>query len=89
MSSTARLFALPERDTVEVAELAELPLILPSNQHGLRALLNAAASRGRYALHVVAEIDGLAMLVRRFPLACAQGTAFGASELCVKFRQRT
>ncbi|MDB5759240.1 MAG: TcuR: regulates tcuABC s used in utilization of tricarballylate, partial [Burkholderia sp.] len=57
------LFALPERSTVEVAELAELPLILPSNQHGLRALLNAAASRGRYALNVVAEIDGLAMLM--------------------------
>jgi LysR family tcuABC transcriptional regulator len=57
------LVALPEGDSIAVAELADLPLILPSNQHGLRALLNAAASRGRYALNVVAEIDGLAMLM--------------------------
>lgn len=54
---------LPEREQVEVGELADLPLILPSNQHGLRALLNAASSRGKYALNVVAEIDGLAMLM--------------------------
>lgn len=57
------LFKLPERGGIEVAELTDLPLILPSNQHGLRALLNAAASRGRHALNVVAEIDGLAMLM--------------------------
>jgi LysR family tcuABC transcriptional regulator len=57
------LFSLPERDTIEVAELADLPLLLPSNQHGLRALLDAAASRGRSTLNVVAEIDGLAMLM--------------------------
>jgi LysR family transcriptional regulator, regulatory protein for tcuABC len=54
---------LPDRERIEVAQLADLPLILPSNQHGLRALLNAASSRGRYALNVVAEIDGLAMLM--------------------------
>lgn len=54
---------LPEREQVEVGDLGDLPLILPSNQHGLRALLNAASSRSRYALNVVAEIDGLAMLM--------------------------
>ena len=54
---------LPDRERVEIGALADLPLILPSNQHGLRALLNAASSRGRYALNVVAEIDGLAMLM--------------------------
>ncbi|MFS0757325.1 LysR substrate-binding domain-containing protein [Noviherbaspirillum sp. 1P10PC] len=57
------LAGLPDRERVEVGELADLPLILPSNQHGLRALLNAASSRGRYALNVVAEIDGLAVLM--------------------------
>lgn len=57
------LAGLPDRERVEVGELADLPLILPSNQHGLRALLNAASSRGRYALNVVAEIDGLALLM--------------------------
>ena len=54
---------LPERERIEIGELADLPLILPSNQHGLRALLNAASSRGHYALNVVAEIDGLAVLM--------------------------
>lgn len=57
------LAGLPDRERVEVGALADLPLILPSNQHGLRALLNAASSRGRYALNVVAEIDGLAVLM--------------------------
>jgi LysR family tcuABC transcriptional regulator len=57
------LAGLPDRERVEVGELADLPLILPSNQHGLRALLNAASSRGHYALNVVAEIDGLAVLM--------------------------
>lgn len=54
---------LPEQEHVAIAQLADLPLILPSNQHGLRALLNAVCSRERYALNVVAEIDGLAMLM--------------------------
>ena len=54
---------LPDRERIEIGELADLPLILPSNQHGLRALLNAASSRGHYALNVVAEIDGLAVLM--------------------------
>ena len=54
---------LPEHEHVAIAQLADLPLILPSNQHGLRALLNAVCSRERYALNVVAEIDGLAMLM--------------------------
>ena len=54
---------LPEHEHVAIAQLAGLPLILPSNQHGLRALLNAVCSRERYALNVVAEIDGLAMLM--------------------------
>ena len=54
---------LPDRERIEIGELGDLPLILPSNQHGLRALLNAASSRGHYALNVVAEIDGLAVLM--------------------------
>lgn len=57
------LHGLPEQGQVVIAQVADLPLILPSNQHGLRALLNAVCSRERYALNVVAEIDGLAMLM--------------------------
>jgi LysR family tcuABC transcriptional regulator len=48
---------------VKLAQLAELPLILPSGPHGLRALLNTAFARARIKPRVVAEIDGLALLM--------------------------
>ncbi|WP_454765963.1 LysR family transcriptional regulator [Cupriavidus campinensis] len=54
---------LPATDPVHLDELGDLPLILPSNAHGLRAVLNAAFSRGQRPLNVVAEIDGLAVLM--------------------------
>lgn len=40
-----------------------LPLILPSQTHGLRALLNTHFARQQLELTVVAEIDGLAILM--------------------------
>lgn len=48
---------------LRLAQLAELPLILPSGPHGLRALLNTAFARARIKPRVVAEIDGLALLM--------------------------
>jgi len=48
---------------VRLAQLADLPLILPSGPHGLRALLNTAFARARIKPRVVAEIDGLALLM--------------------------
>ena len=54
---------LPDAQRVTIAELAGLPLILPSMQHGLRALLNNAAAHANVTLNVVTEIDGLAMLM--------------------------
>lgn len=54
---------MPQTEPVQLAPLAELPLILPTNPHGLRALLDAAFAQIKCAPNVVAEIDGLAMLM--------------------------
>lgn len=54
---------LPAGRQVRLAQLDELPLVLPSGPHGLRALLDAAFARARRKPRVVAEIDGLAMLM--------------------------
>ena len=56
-------FALPEQGALSFGQIAGLPLILPSDQHGLRALIEAAAARAGVLLNVVLEIDGLAMLM--------------------------
>ncbi|WP_029528341.1 LysR family transcriptional regulator [Polaromonas glacialis] len=48
---------------VRLSQLADTPLILPSIDHGLRATLTAAFARVSVEPHVVAEIDGLALLM--------------------------
>jgi LysR family tcuABC transcriptional regulator len=48
---------------VRLAQLADLPLILPSADHGLRATLSAAFTRVKVEANIVAEIDGLALLM--------------------------
>lgn len=76
-----RLFAIAARDftglpkttSVKVGQLARIPLVLPSNTHGLRVLIDAAFSRAKSAPSLAAEIDGLAMLMS----AVADG--FGAT----------
>jgi LysR family tcuABC transcriptional regulator len=57
------LSGLPSGESVKLDAMGDLPLILPSGPHGLRALLNAASAQGQLALNIVAEIDGLAMLM--------------------------
>jgi len=59
----AGLPGLPTGRQVRLARLGALPLIMPSASHGLRATLEAAFARARVVPHVVAEIDGLAMLM--------------------------
>ena len=51
------------RATVRLAQLARVPLVLPSNSHGLRATLTTAFAHARVTPHVVAEIDGLNLLM--------------------------
>jgi LysR family tcuABC transcriptional regulator len=48
---------------VRLDALGDLPLILPSGPHGLRALLNQSFQRAGLTPQVVAEIDGLALLM--------------------------
>ena len=48
---------------VRLSQLAGIPLILPSADHGLRATLAAAFARVSVEPHIVAEIDGLALLM--------------------------
>lgn len=66
-----RLFVIGRRDlpgmptgrNVRIAQLAGLPLVLPSGTHGLRAIVDAAFARERCGPHVVLEVDGLAVLM--------------------------
>jgi LysR family tcuABC transcriptional regulator len=57
------LAGLPKGPRVRLQQLRELPLILPSGPHGLRAIVNAVFARARCEPCVVAEIDGLALLM--------------------------
>ena len=53
----------PGSAKVRLAQLADVPLIMPSAGHGLRATLTAAFARARIVPRIVAEIDGLALLM--------------------------
>lgn len=53
----------PSGAKVRLSQLAGLPLILPSGSHGLRATLTAAFARARVTPRIVAEVDGLALLM--------------------------
>ncbi len=48
---------------MSVAQLAGLPLILPTGLHGLRSTLESAFARAKCKPNVVTEIDSLAMLM--------------------------
>jgi LysR family tcuABC transcriptional regulator len=54
---------MPSGATVRLGQLGKLPLVLPSGAHGLRSLLSAAFKRARYEPNIVAEVDGLALLM--------------------------
>ena len=48
---------------ISMAQLAGLPLILPTGTHGLRSTLDSAFARAKCKPTVIAEIDSLAMLM--------------------------
>ena len=62
IESRATLGAQP-RPRIRMAQLAGVPLILPTGPHGLRSTLDAAFARARIKPTLVAEIDSLAMLM--------------------------
>ena len=55
---------LPTTRSVRLADLVDIPLILPSGPHGLRAAITAGFARDRVEPQIVAEVDGLALLMR-------------------------
>ncbi|WP_028604784.1 LysR family transcriptional regulator [Ottowia thiooxydans] len=57
------LAGMPTGLSVRLAQLVGLPLILPSASHGLRSLVEAAFAHMRAAPNIVAEIDGLSLLM--------------------------
>jgi len=58
-----RASSSPARKRLSVAQLAGLPLILPTGLHGLRSTLDSAFARAKFKPAVIAEIDSLAMLM--------------------------
>ena len=60
---THDLRGMPAGKTVRLGELGNLDLILPSGPHGLRSLLAEAFKRAKYEPRIVAEVDGLALLM--------------------------
>ena len=58
-----RAASSPARKRLSVAQLAGLPLILPTGLHGLRSTLDSAFTRAKFKPAVIAEIDSLAMLM--------------------------
>lgn len=54
---------LPGTARVRLAQLGSLPLVLPSNRHGLRATVDAAFRRARGSANLLYEVDGLAVLM--------------------------
>ena len=54
---------MPAGPRVRLARLGDLPLVLPTASHGLRAVVNAAFAQARCEPRVVLEVDGLAVLM--------------------------
>jgi LysR family tcuABC transcriptional regulator len=67
------LAALPTGRRTRLRDLATLPLVLPTGQHGLRAVLNAAFARANVEPLIVLEVDGLSSLM------AAVGVGIGAT----------
>lgn len=59
----AVLSGIPD-DTITPAQLATIPLIMPSLGHGLRGRLEAICQEHALKVNIAAEIDGLALLMR-------------------------
>jgi LysR family tcuABC transcriptional regulator len=57
------LAGMPAGASARLSTLAALPLILPSASHNLRQVVDSAFARARCVPHIVAEIDGLALLM--------------------------
>ncbi|MBL0727865.1 LysR substrate-binding domain-containing protein [Piscinibacter sp. HJYY11] len=59
----AGLAGMPRGRQVRLKDIAGLPLVMPSGTHGLRAVVEQAFARAKCKPRVVADIDGLAILM--------------------------
>ncbi|WP_025109770.1 LysR substrate-binding domain-containing protein [Pseudomonas sp. H1h] len=53
----------PKGSSVQLVDLGQLPLVMPSVQHGLRSTLMAAFERLGMAPNIIMEVDGLGVLM--------------------------
>lgn len=61
--SAAHAWVPRNRTDVTIAEVAEIPLILPTNEHGLRRRVVAEFDQRNLRPQIVAEIDSLSLLM--------------------------
>ena len=57
------LAGMPKGERVKLSAIGRLPLVMPSGTHGLRAIVAAAFARAKCEPRIVADIDGLAILM--------------------------
>lgn len=61
--ASPHLAAVPKEGRTSLPQIKDLPLILPSAAHGLRAQIRTACTRAGIQPTLYAEVDGLAMLM--------------------------
>jgi LysR family tcuABC transcriptional regulator len=52
-----------QRSALALSDIVELPLVLPTGSHGLRAIIDAAFFHYGREPNLVAQVDGLSMLM--------------------------
>jgi LysR family tcuABC transcriptional regulator len=57
------LIGMPKGKQVRLREIGPLPLIMPSETHGLRSIVETAFAQAKCEPNIVADIDGLAILM--------------------------
>lgn len=70
---THALLAHVYEDNISPRQLAGIPLIMPTQSHGLRGTLEAICQENGFTVDITAEIDGLSLLMR------AVGQGLGAT----------
>ncbi len=58
-----QLIGMPKGKQVRLKDIGALPLVMPSGTHGLRAIVATAFAQAKREPNIVAEIDGLAILM--------------------------
>jgi LysR family tcuABC transcriptional regulator len=58
-----QLIGMPKGKQVRLKEVGALPLVMPSGTHGLRAIVATAFAQAKCEPNIIADIDGLAILM--------------------------